>query len=234
MEVRSILRRDFGLALLMVFLSCGRGGGTSGGDERTLPLSPGAGFVLAGADSEAKIEGWVISDGGGGAVVGAFVAAQIYDPTAADEAYDVVVEAVGLTDESGYFELILAPNSYNLVVTREGYGVAAMRVEVGVGEAVTRDFSLVEADCLRMSGSVIIPDASVDARASVSLRQEVILGDLPEVVEVWSEDVPNKAEFSARLPAGDYEIVVSTEGRMTLVSDVKAGDDEAIRADVTF
>jgi hypothetical protein len=187
---------------------------------------------MAEVGGAAKIEGTVSSEGV--EIVGARVVAQVYDPAASDEADDVIVAAEGVTDESGYFGLVLAPNTYNLVVTREGYGVTAFRVEAGSGEVITRDFGLAEASFLTMSGSVMIPRAGSNARASVSLRQEMILGDLPEVVEIWSADLANGAEFSVRLPAGDYEIVVSTEGKATLVSGLRAGDDESIRADVTF
>jgi len=164
------------------------------------------------------IRGWVTNDGTNG-IQGASVSFQKYDGLAGDPKDEVIIQASTKTDEEGYFAIFVSPltdsEKYNLVVYAEGKEPEYREIlTLDSGETLTffdatdRGFiQLNDATVNNVSGLVTITGADDLQYASISLRQEIVGGD---IVEVTSVNVGNGETYNINLPNGSYSVVAWT------------------------
>ncbi|KAB2836039.1 carboxypeptidase regulatory-like domain-containing protein, partial [bacterium] len=146
----------------------------------------------------------------------------------------VVVQTSTLTDANGDYQLFLKPGDYNVVATAPGFAATAVNLAALPGQTPTQDFVLTVAPSGTLAGTVTITGADAETFANLSIRQDLTVAGLPEVVEVDSVDVLNGAGYSTELSAGDYDVLASTCGfpsQQTAVS-VSAGATNTL--DVNF
>ena len=177
-------------------------------------------------------------DDGTDPVAGALVSAQIYTPPPepADgwDPKDEVVQAGGtVSDGDGTYSMFLPLNTYNIVVTKEGFIPACTQVEAEFYEPEIADFTLTVVDTTGTFAGSVTGLATVDDSALFSIRQA---HDPCGMIEVASVSVANDATSAPIiLPSGTYEVVVSSEGETTQVFDVEVtdGGDEVLEVDFT-
>lgn len=173
-----------------------------------------------------------VVDDGTEPIGGALVSAQIYDSGAADFKDEVTVETTTVSNEEGAYKLFLPPDTYNIVVTRDGYLPVCQEVEAQFFEEYTANFSLTaEAAIIIISGTVSGLATDEDS-ALLSIRQhEVNCGGAANVtIEVASLNVAN-GDYSITLPAGTYDMVSSATGETT---QVFPGINADIEIDIIF
>ncbi|HSA59954.1 MAG TPA: DUF4382 domain-containing protein [bacterium] len=90
--------------------------------------------TVGGPDADSFISGRVTKAADDSALAGATVTAH--------SAEDAEVESSEETDTEGNYELCVAPGSYDVTASEEGYQDATARVDVGGEETVTADFHL--------------------------------------------------------------------------------------------
>ena len=158
------------------------------------------------------VTGRVTGTGDGNGASGVMISAQIYDPTALSPQDAVLVQTSTLTDANGDYQLFLKPGEYNIVASQPGFSTTAQNLTALPGANPTLDFSLNSATIGTLSGLLTIAGADADTFAELSVRQELTVGGLPEIVEVDSVDALNGAQYSTNLSTGDYEVIASTCG----------------------
>jgi hypothetical protein len=188
---------------------------------------------------------------------GAEVSLQTFDAAQTDPKDQVSVYASTLTDESGaymfWFLDIPQPTTFNVVATDwsadKDYAPAWSQLAGVVnGNVYQSDFQLPETTGPgTLSLKAIVADADTDKVAepetvvTISVRKLTDLGGAP-YVEVRSlpivgyDDEYQFSEITAvdiTLPAGDYRVVASTDGRTTLVQDITVAPG-ANSLDLTF
>ena len=166
--------------------------------------------------------GGVVGDGVD-PIGGAFISAQVYDSGAADPKDQVIVEAATVSSDTGAYKLFLPPDTYNIVVTKDGYLPACHEVEAQYYQEYGAAFSLTaETEIITISVNVSGLKTEEDS-ALLSIRQTIDCGSGDVTVEVASVPVANGA-YAIALPAGAvYTAVASAAGETTQVS----GDIEA-------
>lgn len=156
-------------------------------------------------------------------LAGAFVTVQTVDPAAADPRDQVVIEAGTLADENGEYTLFLAPGDYNLAAVQAGFLPGCAEVSLSADDLATVDFSLT-ADAVApgaVTGTVTLAGAPVDQYATLDFRQELTCENALATSMVTVKSVNAQAgAFSVDLPAGDYQVVVSSFGMVTQTADV--------------
>lgn len=157
----------------------------------------------------------------GNAISGAAVSAQVFDPAAVDPADRVRIQASTVTDINGDYQLFVRPGDYNLVATATGFEVAAFNLAAAPAANPTQDFALATAATGILSGNLLIAGADADTFAFLALEQVLIMGGLPESVEVESLDVLNGDVYSLELAAGEYDAIAASCGVATQESDLQ-------------
>lgn len=188
-----------------------------------------------------------IIDDGTAVVEGALVSAQIYTPTPDPaDGWDPKdeVEQVGgtVSDENGAYFMYLPPNTYNIVVTKEGFNPACVQVIAEFYDAETADVTLSTVGATGTFAGSVTGLAITDGSAVFSIRRE---HDPCGMIEVATASVANTVTppplvyFDSItlpvLPVGiTYEVVVSSEGETTQVFDVEVTDGGDAVLDVDF
>ena len=157
-------------------------------------------------------------------LAGAFVTAQTADPTATDARDQVVIEAGTLADANGEYTLFLVPGDYNLAVAQDGFLPGCTAVSLTADSLTTVDFSLIADDLApgTISGMVNFTGAPDDQYATIDFRQEITCEEASEaaMIIVKSVNIVAGGDYSVDLPAGDYQVVVSSFGMVTQTADV--------------
>lgn len=156
---------------------------------------------------------------------GSLVTAQVADAAKLDEKDQVVIEAGTLADVNGDYALFLAPGSYKLVATQAGYLPDCIAINLIADDTKTMtDFSLgTPTDALgSISGTVTISNAQTDQYATIDFRQDITCVDAlgAEAITVKSINIADGGDYSVDLPSGDYRVVASTFGKVTVTADV--------------
>lgn len=167
-------------------------------------------------------------------ISGVEVSAQSYDPTAADPVDAVTVQTSTLTDANGDYQLFLKPGDYNIVAAAPGFSTVAVNLAGLPGQTPTQDFTLTAAATGTLAGQITITGADVQTFAELSVRQDLTVEGLPEVVEVDSLDVLNGSSYSTELNAGDYEVLASTCGFPSQTAAVSVTADATTNLDIAF
>ncbi|HPI58082.1 MAG TPA: DUF4382 domain-containing protein, partial [Syntrophales bacterium] len=170
-----------------------------------------------------------VTDENGEPLPGVSVSAQVYDATAADPANKVLNEGSTVTDESGWFNIRVLAGTYNVVAYRETYNYATFcGVDAVAGAILPLDIELTPSDDGTMTGTVTVEGGG---SAVISLRADGCSGQ----IEVKSISVDNGGNYTQILPAGSYDVVASSEGKVTAVySDVEVmgGDTTTLDIDI--
>lgn len=95
--------------------------------------------TVGGETADAFVTGKVTNAEDGSPLVGAGVSAEIPNADATEEAK---VENSTTTDEEGNYRLCVAPGTYDLVASMEGFEESVEQVSVEAGETITQDFAL--------------------------------------------------------------------------------------------
>ena len=180
------------------------------------------------------------------------VSAQLYTappseppPLEWDREDEVAVIGSDITDILGDYTIYIAPGTYNVVATLEGYFPKCQVVvaEPGYLDYDENDFILekVAVEALwTVSGVVSFDTTEVDEPlATLSIRQKNVVwgeGDCVDNISIELAEV-NRAEgdeYSIDLPNGSYQIVAWADGEETLVIDFDVVDADIANQDITF
>jgi hypothetical protein len=135
----------------------------------------------------------------------------------------VVIEAGSLADDNGEYTLFLAPGDYNLAAVQAGFLPGCAAVSLTADDLVTVDFSLIADAALpgTVAGTVTLTGAPVDQHSTLDFRQEMTCENVLTATMVTVKSVNVLAgAYSVDLPAGDYQVVVSSFGMATQTADV--------------
>lgn len=187
-------------------------------------------------DDYSIIDGRIV-DGGNSPLEGVLVSAQIYDPGAADPKDGVVIQASTITDETGSYTIFLQPGTYNIVAYKDDFNPNCTSFVAEPDVTYSEDFILTVASTGTVFGDVFITDGSDEQHVTLSFRQMAGCKGSAEYkqIEVKSLNGANSGEYDAILPAGNYDVVVSTYGRTTQEHnniEVTAGFDTQLN--ITF
>lgn len=151
----------------------------------------------------------------------ALISAQTADPAATDAKDRVVIETGTLTDEFGEYTLFLPPADYNLVAVKDGYLPRCAAVSLAADSLSTVDFSLTAAGAVpgTVSFTVALAETSVvDPYATIDFRQQIDCESAGGTEMTWvtvkSVNVA-AGDHTVELPAGIYQLVVSSAGMAT-------------------
>ncbi len=182
-----------------------------------------------------SVSGVVLEDGSSAAVEGASVSAQVNN-----SGTDLITDAAGTeskTDGTYFMYLPITGDSYNIVATKDGYAPEC-KVLNFTQPAEHADFTLIPAATGTLVGSVTGLAAKEDS-AFFSIRQvDTSCG----VIEVASASVlntmptdPERISFAPiTLPVGTYQVVVSSAGKTSQVSDVDVVAGSVDTLDIDF
>jgi hypothetical protein len=153
-------------------------------------------------------------------IEGALVTVQQYNKDAGTEEKKVTVVASTITDEKGYYEIIVEPlpssngaTYYYLVAYDLGRLPAYKRIDnLDANDTLdNQDFELPELaspSTGTVSGTVVINSANVtEEYATLSFRKKL---SNDEMIEIKSINVLNASDYSVSLTTGDYILVSST------------------------
>jgi hypothetical protein len=169
--------------------------------------------------NRAIIEGFV-SDTANNPLEGVLVSAQVSNPSATDLRDEVVVAASSVTDDTGEFRLLVDPGTYNVMVYKDNYGYVA---ECGVTVAAGQTEQLADFELTALgdgnapgfvSGGVEVNGGSSEDYVTISFRAPGCGGN----IEVKSINVGTGGTYNQVLPSGTYEVVASSDGKVTEVS----------------
>jgi hypothetical protein len=152
-------------------------------------------------DDSAQIDGFVSEAGTEDeALEGVIVSAQTV--TEGSSAEKVVSATV--TDENGFYSLLVNPGTYLVVAGKTGYLSAYAEVTVESGDAPIQDFALEPGDGEgTISGMVVILGGEDEQYVTVSIRQKM---EDDSIVEVASVEVANGGIYLFDLPEGVYSM----------------------------
>jgi hypothetical protein len=163
------------------------------------------------------IQGEVV-DETGNLLEGALVTAQASNPDAIDPQYRVTVEASTLTNEKGRFKLLVSPGIYNLVAYKDNYDLdweCAVTASSGQTQAGTFTLpSLQESEIGRVSGTVSMTGGGSEDYVTISFQEPDLCDGIGDI-EVKSINVTDQGTYSEGLPVGIYEVVVSSDNKIT-------------------
>ena len=142
-----------------------------------------------------------------------------------------MIQATTVSTATGAYTLYLPPDTYNIVVFREGYLPACQEVAAQYYEEYSADYNLTEeAGVITISGVVSGLETGEDS-ARLSFRQTADCGSGEVTIEVASAVVADEGEYSITLPAGTYDLVASATGETT---QVYAGISMDTELDIDF
>ncbi len=151
-------------------------------------------------DDSAQIDGFV-SDADGEGLEGVIVSAQ----TVTEDSPTEKVVSATVTDEFGFYSLLVNPDTYLVVAGKTGYLSAYAEVTVESGDAPIQDFVLVTGEGEgTINGMVLISNGEDEQYVTVSIRQRM---EDDSVVEVASAEVANGGSYLFDLPEGIYSMV---------------------------
>jgi len=178
------------------------------------------------------VTGTTTQQSNAGALTGAVVSAQVFDPAALDPKDVVTVRSSTDTAIDGSYELFVKPGDYNLVAYQPGFAPVAVNFTALPGQVQTQDFALTASDMGTLSGNVAIAGITQPTFASLSFEQGVALPG--EEIEVDSADVLSGQSYSTSLPVGDYQVVSSTCELPTQVANVTLASGAETLLDINF
>lgn len=171
--------------------------------------------------SRPVVTGTVYEEDGTTPVPGAYVSAQIYDPSATD-VKDRIISTGTITDDYGEYRIILEEDlTYNLVAYMEGYTPNYIELaDTQLNEVYEdQDINMSAGSAITVPVSVNITGEPAEGEvqlATVSFQQYV--DDI--MIEVVSENIEEQggsATVDISLPEGTYDIVSSSDGLDTQV-----------------
>jgi hypothetical protein len=174
-----------------------------------------------------------IVDDGTAPLAGALVSAQVHDPGAVDAKDEVAIESSTVTSETGSYVLYLAPGTYNIVAMQDGYEPDCVETAATGFEEYGVDFSLTAAASGTATGT-INGLAAPENFATLSFRQELDCGSGNVPVEVKAINVAEGGSYTVPLPAGDYQLVVSSAGEETQPFNIGIEDNMETVLDISF
>jgi hypothetical protein len=164
-----------------------------------------------------SVSGTVLEDGITAAVEGASISAQVYN-----SGTDLITGAAGTeskTDGTYFMYLPIPGDGYNIVATKDGYAPECQVLNF-TQPTENADFTLIPATTGTLVGSVT--GLAAEDSAFFSIRQ---VHSSCGVIEVASASVVNSASFEPlTLPAGTYQIVVSSDGKTSQEITVEVVD----------
>jgi len=167
------------------------------------------------------VTGVVYEADGATPIAGAYVSAQIYDPTAADPK-DRITSVGSLSDEDGAYRITLEEGySYNIVACKNGYAPDYIEITDTQLNATYEDRNIdlntAAAITIQVTADISGDPAEGEVQtATISFRQDT--GDTQiEVVSANVEDSGGTIDADVTLPAGVYEVVSSSDGFDTQV-----------------
>lgn len=164
----------------------------------------------------------------------ALVSAQLTWDTG-DEAERIMSAAATTTEETGEFALLIEPGTYNLVAFAEGYEPACATGETMVEMGWTEDFLLAASGPVAtLTGTLSITNGEIEQPVAISVRQQLPCPAESELVEIVSDQVANGGIYSFNLPAGTYDVVVSTTGEDTILRTVTLDEGLTTTEDFAF
>ena len=149
---------------------------------------------------------------------GVMVSAQIFDPSAADEKDQVIVQASTVTNNEGSYTMFLKSGSYNIIGYKDGYNPACAKIDTLSGATYTENFTLSDASTGTIGCNVSIDDGDDDEKyVTVSIRQSA---ECSASIELKSLNIANGgSDYDISLPEGTYSIVASSYSKDTIVYD---------------
>ena len=153
---------------------------------------------------------------------GALVTAQVADAAELDPKDQVVIEAGTVSNVDGDYALFLAPGQYNLVATQTDYLPDCIAINLLADTRLTENIYLSAATSGNISGTVTIDNAQPDQYATVDFRQDLTCIDASgaTAITVKSINIADGGVYSVDLPEGNYQVVASTFGKVTVTVDV--------------
>lgn len=185
--------------------------------------------------AEYAILSGTVSNSSSEAVEGAQVTAQIFDSDAEDVKDEVIVKSGTITDEVGLYQLFLEPETYNIIVTKEGFNPAFRKETFSMGDSLTENFNLTTASMGEVAGAVTISGGDGETFVTISFRQ-LIMNELlsNEKIEVDSTQVVHGGDYLLSLPSGNYEVVSSTFDKETQSEMITVSPDARTTHNVSF
>ncbi len=169
---------------------------------------------------------------------GVQVSAQTYDEGSTEDpkdqkdwvyTYTTTFTAEG-DEDIGQYMMYLAPGDYNIVVYEPGFIPQCKPVTVVYGDVLGEDFELT---LVTESGTVSVvvkfDPEQIGLTANISIRQICANNQAFEV-----QYLTGSTSYEIDLPAGDYEIGVSAEGRTTAAVPISLGADEQVDVELTL
>jgi len=176
----------------------------------------------------ATINGQVTSTDTQQAIAGALISVQ--NPN------DLSVVTTTTADASGNFSLVVAPGTYRLVASAEGFETLAGDITIAAGETKTVDFALVPSTSNgTLHITLNIPDFDLDIFATFSIRATVNLqaGGTAEV-EVNSVCLGDGGTIDINLPDGDFSVVASVNTFANISLDATINANATTDLDFSF
>lgn len=168
-------------------------------------------------------------------VIGAaLVSAQIFNASAADVKDQVIVETSTLTSDAGAYSLFIAPGTYNVVATKQGFAPAVTNITTSAGMTSLLDFSLASASGNVIASTSNIAGSDTETYVTISFRQNISINGTIEIFEVASLNVVNGGSYSVTLPVGIYTAVSSTFNHPTQQADVTVLADTSAILNIAF
>lgn len=155
-------------------------------------------------------------------LAGAFVSAQAGDP--------LQIQAGTVTDDEGEYKVFLMPGNYTLVATADGYLPACNPVNLTAGDKLLADFDLTPSEItFTLNGTVTVANPDEDQSVTLTFYQTVACNDAtPAYVVVRELNVAadtNGVGYEISLPAGNYEIVATTDDKEPIEINLNLNSD---------
>jgi hypothetical protein len=137
-------------------------------------------------------------------------------------------------DETGQYLLGLPTGSYNLVAYFTEYEPVCRTVSLIAETATTQNFSLNSVETGTIAGAVNITEPDEDQHVTIDFRQAGHCDNPATIINVKTLKVADGGVYSAELPVGIYEVVVSTSDFVTQVTDVEVFQDATTSHNIVF
>ena len=157
-----------------------------------------------------------------------FITAQIAASEEADVKDQVVIQSGTLATENGEYALFLEPGDYNLVAHLTGYQPICRTVSLGEDSTSMVDLSLIELSDTELTGTIFglvnITDPVEDQHATLEFRQIITCNgsDNAQMIIVKSVEIAHGGSYEVALAPGEYQVVVTSYGKETMVIDALA------------
>ena len=139
-----------------------------------------------------------------------------------------------MSNVDGDYALFLAPGQYNLVATQTHYLPDCIAINLLADTRLTENIYLSAATSGNISGTVTIDNAQPDQYATVDFRQDLTCIDASgaTAITVKSINIADGGVYSVDLPEGNYQVVASTFGKVTVTEDVTIGAGSPTTLDI--